>query len=153
VAHDPPRRTARALPRHEARRRALHVLYAADLRRTSIGDALEHNDTDPHAERLDDYARGLVEGVSANLAEIDALLDEQAHGWSVARMPLVDRNVLRLGVYELLHADDTPAAVVIDEAVELAKDLSSEESPRFVNGVLSGVRRRRGDERPGAGTT
>lgn len=146
MTDDPPRRTARALPRHEARRRALHVLYAADLRRTTIGTALERAETDPHAERLDDYARELVAGISGNRTEIDAILDEQAHGWSVARMPLVDRNILRLGVYELLHADDTPAAVVIDEAVELAKDLSSDESPRFVNGVLSGVRERHVDD-------
>lgn len=137
---------ARSLPRHEARRRALHVLYAADLRRTSIPAALERTQEDRHAERLDDYARSLVTGVAEHLDGIDAVLDRHAHGWSVPRMSMIDRNVLRLGVYELLHGEGVPPAVVIDEAVELAKDLSSDESPRFVNGVLSGVRQAHADE-------
>lgn len=123
------------------------MLYAADLRRTAIPQALERTQADRHAERLDDYARSLVSGVAEHIDEIDALLDEHAHGWTVSRMSVVDRNVLRLGVYELLHEQETPPAVVIDEAVELAKDLSSDESPRFVNGVLSGVRAAHPNER------
>ncbi|MDQ4129768.1 MAG: transcription antitermination factor NusB [Actinomycetota bacterium] len=129
------------LPRHEARRRALEVLYEADVRRRDIADTLQRTISDPHAEPLDDFARGLVEGVAKGCEEIDGLIASHAHGWSVSRMPIIDRNILRLGVYELLDATDTPPAVVIDEAVELAKEMSTEDSPRYINGVLSAVLR------------
>jgi N utilization substance protein B len=122
--------------RSKARKRAVDVLYAAALR-----------DADPvtlHAERTsasehpppNDYATALVEGVVANRERIDELLTEHAEGWTLDRMPFVDLAVLRLGVYELLWADDVPDAVAIDEAVQLAGSLSTDDSPRFVNGVL-----------------
>lgn len=122
--------------RSKARKRAVDILYAAALR-----------DTDPlalHAERTattehpppDDYATTLLEGVVANRERIDELLTEHAEGWTLDRMPFVDLAILRLGVYELLWANDVPDPVAIDEAVQLAKSLSTDDSPRFVNGVL-----------------
>src|SRR5919204_391583 len=90
-----------------------------------------------------DYTFALVNGVAEHQARIDEILATYAEGWTVARMPGVDRAVLRLGVYELLWRDDVPDAVAIDEAVELAKTLSTDESPRFVNGVLARVLRDR----------
>jgi N utilization substance protein B len=124
--------------RSKARKRAVDVLYEADLRDadplTTLADRVALADPPINA-----YTIELVEGVSANRPRVDEILAEYADGWSVSRMPDVDRAVLRLAVYELLWRDDVPAAVVIDEAVELAKSLSTDESPRFVNGVLSRV--------------
>jgi len=122
--------------RSKARKRAVDVLYAAALR-----------DADPlilYAERIEvaehpapnDYATSLLEGVVAHRERIDELLTEHAEGWTLDRMPFVDVAVLRLGVYELLWATDVPDAVAVDEAVQLAKSLSTDDSPRFVNGVL-----------------
>lgn len=139
-----------SLPRHEARQRALQVLYQADLRRGDPTATVQRVLADPHGEPLDAFARRLVTGVSRHREEIDVVIGRHARGWTVQRMPLVDRNVLRLGVYELLY-EDVPAAVVIDEAVELAKTLSTDESPRYVNGVLSAVLRGRDQEAAGAG--
>lgn len=133
-----------ALPRHEARRRALQVLYEADIRRRDPAVVLTAALEDPHADPIDAFAKELVEGVAANRESIDAVIGEHARGWTVARMPVVDRNILRLGTFELLFAEEAqPPAVVIDEAVELAKDLSTDDSPRYVNGVLSAVLRER----------
>jgi N utilization substance protein B len=126
--------------RSKARKRALDVLYESDVR-----------DVDPLTtltERIrlaeppvNDYTIELVEGVQAHRDRIDAILSDYAEGWTLARMPDVDRAILRLGVYELLWRTEVPDAVAIDEAVELAKSLSTEESPRFVNGVLARVLR------------
>jgi N utilization substance protein B len=126
--------------RSKARKRALDVLYEADLRGVDPLATL--------AERVElaeppvsDYTIELVEGVQEHRDRIDAILAEYAEGWTVARMPDVDRAILRLGVYELMWRDEVPDAVAIDEAVELAKALSTDESPRFVNGVLAKVLR------------
>ncbi|MGH3442143.1 MAG: transcription antitermination factor NusB [Nitriliruptorales bacterium] len=131
--------------RHVSRRRALEILYEADVRRAELRATLDRARDDTHAEPLDRFARELVAGVADHLDEIDGLIERHARGWTVARMPFVDRNILRLGIHELLQGD-TPPAVVIDEAVELAKDLSTEASPRYVNGVLSAVLRDRGPD-------
>lgn len=88
---------------------------------------------------VNDYTVRLVEGIIANRSRLDDLLAEHAEGWTLSRMPAVDRSLLRLGLYELLFVPDVPDAVVIDEAVELAKSLSTDESPKFVNGVLGKV--------------
>jgi len=88
---------------------------------------------------VQEYARSLVTGVAEHSADIDALLSGYAGDWPLARMPSVDRAILRLAAYELLYCPDIPAAVAIDEAVELAKSLSTDESPAFVNGVLARV--------------
>ncbi|HEV7192914.1 MAG TPA: transcription antitermination factor NusB [Jatrophihabitantaceae bacterium] len=133
--------------RSKARKRAVDVLYEADVRSVAPVQTL--------AERIaladppvNDYTVELVEGVSAHAARIDEILTSFADGWTVARMPDVDRAVLRVGVYELVWRDDVPDAVAIDEAVELAKSLSTDESPRFINGVLARIVRDRPPAEP-----
>ncbi|SKB09978.1 transcription antitermination factor NusB [Aeromicrobium choanae] len=124
--------------RTKYRKRALDILFESESRGLSAGgtlaDRLEVNDPP-----VNPYTVGLVEGVAAHARQIDALLEEHSHAWSLDRMPAVDRNLLRIGVYEILYADDVPDPVAISEAVELAKELSTDESPRFVNGLLSKV--------------
>jgi transcription antitermination protein NusB len=122
--------------RSKARKRALDVLFEAELRSQPILDVLAERAED-HIPPLPEYAAYLVRGVHAHQERIDQLLDEHAQGWALERMPAVDRNILRIGTYELLWADDVPDAVVISEAVQLAGDLSTEGSPAFVNGLLA----------------
>jgi transcription antitermination protein NusB len=128
--------------RSKARKRALDVLYESDVRGVDPLTTLSERVAlaDPP---VNDYTIDLVEGVRAHRDRIDAILSDYAEGWTVARMPDVDRAILRLGVYELLWRDEVPDPVAIDEAVELAKSLSTDESPRFVNGVLARVLRDR----------
>ncbi|HEX6256840.1 MAG TPA: transcription antitermination factor NusB [Euzebyales bacterium] len=124
--------------RHADRQRAVALLYEADVRDDALGDVIAR------AEASDDppepFAASLVLGVAGRLHELDGLIEAYARGWTVARMPVVDRNLLRLGLWELIGTD-TPVAVVIDEAVELANELSTPDSGRFVNGVLAQVAR------------
>ena len=128
--------------RSKARKRAVDVLFEADTRgvdvRTTLDDRLALADPP-----LNPYTVEVVRGIAEHRARIDAILSEYAEGWTLARMPGVDRAVLRLGVFELLWRGDVPHPVAIDEAVELAKTLSTDESPRFVNGVLARVLRDR----------
>lgn len=128
--------------RSKARKRALDVLYESDLRGTdavaTLADRLAAADPP-----VPDYSVELVEGVVEHRAAIDDVLAEHAEGWTVERMPPVDRAVLRLALYELIWRDDVPDAVAVDEAVELAKTLSTDDSPKFVNGVLGRVIRER----------
>ena len=125
--------------RSKARKRAVDVLYAAELRgadpRTLLAERIETLESPPP----NDYAETLVEGVVAHQDRIDELLTEHAEGWTLGRMPAVDLAILRLGLYELLWASDVPDAVAIDEAVQLAKSLSTDDSPRFVNGLLGRI--------------
>jgi N utilization substance protein B len=123
--------------RGKARKRALDVLYEADLRSVPPLDVLVAREGDEGLPNP--YTRELVEGVVAHRGRIDEVLATYAQGWSVERMPAVDRNILRLGVYELLWADDVPDAVAISEAVALASTLSTEESGSFVNGLLGRI--------------
>lgn len=138
-----------------SRLHALKVLFQADLRGQDPRDALTAISDDERAVALlddaddgeaadgpviDDYAAGLVRGVAKHRDDLDGIIERFARRWTIGRMPVVDRNVLRLGAYELLHETDLPPAVVIDEAVELAKELSTDNSARFVNGVLESVR-------------
>ena len=128
--------------RSKARKRAVDVLYESDLRGVDATATLR--DRVALAEPpVNEFTVQLVEGAQQHRARIDEILGSYAEGWTIERMPGVDRAVLRLGVYELLWRDDVPDAVVIDEAVELAKSLSTDESPRFVNGVLARVLRDR----------
>jgi N utilization substance protein B len=122
--------------RSKARKRALDVLFEAEVRGTPVLDLLAERITlgDPP---VSEYAADLVRGVAANRDRIDSLIAEHAEGWTLDRMPAVDRNVLRIGVYELLWASDIPEAVAISEAVALAHDLSTDASPAFVNGILA----------------
>jgi transcription antitermination protein NusB len=132
----------RSAPRRESRRLALQVLYAADL---APGDAPEAV-FDRVAENFDlhpgalVFAKELVCGTMAARSAIDERITAHARNWRIGRMAAVDRNLLRLAVYELLHTD-TPAQVVINEAVELAHDFGGDRSPAFVNGILDAVAR------------
>jgi transcription antitermination protein NusB len=132
-------RPGRSTARRKARKRAIDVLYEAAMRTadpvTLLSERVGSTDVPP----VNDYTITLVEGVTEHRAQIDDVLAEHAEGWTLARMPAVDLAVLRLGLYELLWQPDVPDAVVIDEAVELAKSLSTDDSPRFVNGVLGRI--------------
>jgi N utilization substance protein B len=125
--------------RSKARKRAVDVLYEADLRGSDPVTLLSERVGSPEVPPVNDYTVTLVEGVNTHRARIDDLISEHAEGWTLQRMPAVDRAVLRIGLYELLWANDVPDAVAIDEAVELAKGLSTDDSPRFVNGVLGRI--------------
>jgi|SRR5579875_2268765 len=122
--------------RSKARKRALDVLFEAEVRGEPVLDLLNERvaDADPP---VSPYAVELVRGVQAHRDRIDELLSTYAEDWTLARMAAVDRNTLRIGAYELLWADDVPDGVAISEAVALARDLSSDASPAFVNGLLA----------------
>jgi N utilization substance protein B len=125
--------------RREARRRAVDILYEADLTGADTADVMV---TWKEAGReIDPFTRELVEGVASHLPEIDALLGRVAEEWTVERMASVDRAILRVACFELLHLEEVPTAVAIDEAVEAAKTLSTEDSGRFVNGILGRIAR------------
>jgi len=126
--------------RTKARKRALDVLYASDLRAENPVDALERAIAEGEGPS-NDYTTTLVRGVVEHQAQIDDLLATYAQGWTLDRMPAVDRNVLRLGVFEVLYADDVPDAVAVTEAMTLVRDLSTDESPQFVNGILGNIMR------------
>ena len=124
--------------RSKARKRAVDVLYEADIRSGDRLTLLRERIADGNPP-VPEHTVRLVEGVAEHSARIDALIDAHASNWSIDRLPDVDRAILRMAVYELLWADDVPDAVVIDEAVELAKALSTDDSPAFVNGVLGAI--------------
>ena len=124
--------------RSKARKRALDILFEAEQRGTGVLDLLAERIT-LGSPPVPGYAADLVRGVAVHAARIDELISQYAEGWTLDRMPAVDRNVLRIGVYELLWADDVPDAVAISEAVLLAQDLSTEASPAFVNGLLARI--------------
>ncbi|HXF73316.1 MAG TPA: transcription antitermination factor NusB [Actinomycetota bacterium] len=125
--------------RRRARRVALEVLFQADLTGRDPREVLA--DRRGAGEDVPRFAAELVEGVATHLGELDALLEGHAEGWPVRRMAAVDRAILRLACYELLHRPDVPVGAAIDEAVEAAKELSTEDSGRFVNGVLGRIAR------------
>jgi len=124
--------------RSKARKRALDILFEAELRDAPVLDLLAERITQG-SPPVSPYAADLVRGVMAHKVRIDKLIEEFAEGWTLDRMPAVDRNVLRIGIYELLWADDVPDGVAISEAVLLARDLSTDASPAFVNGLLAGI--------------
>ena len=124
--------------RSKARKRALDVLYEAELRNVAADTVLSEH-TARGEPTLPEYAATLVHGVLLHNAQIDELVQSYAVGWTLDRMPPVDRNLLRLGVFELLWMDDVPEGVAISEAVQLAGLLSTEDSSRFVNGVLARI--------------
>lgn len=141
------------MARHRARRQALQLLFHWDLRRnpdepqipldqiiSGYYQSLLVSEESPNEMDQDPFAVELFRGVVTGIFEIDAAITRSAEHWRIERMPAVDRNILRLAVYELLHTG-TPPAVAIDEALELARQFSGEESVHFVNGVLDGVRR------------
>lgn len=123
--------------RSKARKRALDVLFEADQRGLDAAQVLRDRIVQPGTEAaLPQYSVDIVEGVLAQRAHIDELLSTYSQGWVLDRMPAVDRAALRIGAWELLYNDDVPDAVAVDEAVELVRALSTDDSPGFVNGVL-----------------
>lgn len=122
--------------RSDARERALTLLYEADRKALAPHEVLAAQIVEP-----DELTRALVEGVEARTPELDGLIAAHAKGWTLARMPVIDRTVMRIATFELLARPEVPTAVVLDEAVELAKRFSTDDSGRFVNGVLSAVAR------------
>ena len=124
--------------RSKARKRALDVLFEAEQRDLPVLELLTERIT-LGSPPVPPYAADLVRGAAVHSARIDELISEYAEGWTLDRMPAVDRNVLRIGVYELLWAEDVPDGVAISEAVLLARDLSTDASPSFVNGLLARI--------------
>jgi transcription antitermination protein NusB len=124
--------------RSKARKRALDLVFAAEARGRAPGDFLA-DQVEAGEAPTNDYTVTLVQGVADHLARIDELIATYAEGWSLDRMPAVDRNVLRLGVFEVLWVDDVPDAVAVSEALNLVRELSTDESPAFVNGVLGNI--------------
>ncbi|ALE77741.1 transcription antitermination factor NusB [Pseudonocardia alni] len=125
--------------RTKARKRALDILFEAEARGEDALSVLAARRATDDAPPVQDYAARLVEGVATHRDRIDQLIAEHAEGWDVDRMPAVDRGLLRLGIYELLWVDDVDDPVAITEAVELARTLSTDDSPRYVNGVLGQI--------------
>ena len=129
--------------RTKARKRALDILFAADVRQIPIAESLASEATraagEPDRQNSWLYAREIVDGVIENQTEIDETIETYAQGWSIPRMPTIDRALLRIGVWEIQYNDEVPASVAIAEAVELAKTLSTDDSSGFVNGVLGKV--------------
>lgn len=143
--------------RHRSRSRALQVLFLWDLRKQPIGEAisayyntLSSEEDDPKPTEPDEFMETLAHGVCAQVSELDRRIVEKSENWRIERMPVIDRNILRLAIYEMLaignKKDDTkdpvtPIPVIIDEALELARQFSGDESVSFINGVLDAVSR------------
>jgi len=129
--------------RTKARKRAVDAVFAADLRKISpltlLDDVADLAADRQNQEAIFGYAREIVQGVVDNHEEIDDLLETYSQGWALDRMPNLDRAILRVGVWEIMHNPDVPDAVAVNEAVELAKELSTEDSGSFVNGLLSRI--------------
>jgi N utilization substance protein B len=129
--------------RTKARKRAIDILYAADVRQTTIPQSLameaERAANEPARMVSWLYARDIVDGVVDHRDEIDELIETYSQGWTLSRMPTIDRAILRIGIWEILYNDAVPHAVAIDEAVEAAKVLSTNDSAGFVNGLLGRI--------------
>jgi transcription antitermination protein NusB len=124
--------------RTKARKRALDVMYECDLRGSDPRETLVER-RDQGDPPIHEYATVLIEGVLTHRERIDELISTYAQGWEIDRMPVVDRNLLRLAIYEVMYADEIPDSVAIDEALDLARLLSTDESAAFVNGVLGQI--------------
>jgi N utilization substance protein B len=129
--------------RTKARKRAIDILYVADVRQITIAQSLateaERAASEPNRAASWLYAREIVDGVVDHRDEIDELIETYSQGWTLARMPIIDRAILRIGIWEILFNDAVPHAVAIDEAVEAAKVLSTDDSAGFVNGLLGRI--------------
>lgn len=132
--------------RRSARKQAFLMLYQRDVNESSLDPVLERWRS--YRGDLGEYALVLVRGVESEINDLDARLEEVSVGWPVHRMSVVDRTILRLALYEILYVEDVPPEVAINEAVELAKGFSGEESPVFVGGVLRGIQGIQGSARP-----
>ncbi len=127
-------------PRHKARAIVLQCLYEIDVAGHPVDEVLEQNLARVRlTPELMDFVRSLVRSVREQVPRLDELIGRFAPAWPVAQLPFIDRNVLRLAIYEITNGDQTPPKVAVNEAVELAKSFGSESSPKFVNGVLGSV--------------
>jgi N utilization substance protein B len=128
--------------RSKARKQALDVLYESDIRGNDLLQTLQSRDVveeGPDARPIRDYTKELVNGVAENRRKIDELITTYAQGWDMDRLPAVDRNILRLGIFEILWSAEVPISVAIDESLALAKELSSDESSKYIHGVLGRI--------------
>ena len=129
--------------RHQARKRAVDLLFEADARGLSPAEVVDARtalaDAKPDVAALPPYTAAAARGAGEHAEHIDDLISSHLQGWTLDRLPAVDRAILRVAVWELLYADDVPEPVAVDEAVQLAKELSTDESPAFINGVLGQV--------------
>lgn len=128
--------------RSKARKQALDILFEADIRQSSVSDLLESRsviEEGPDARPIREFAKVLVIGVIDHRRKIDELISTYAQGWDMDRLPIVDRNILRLAIYEILWGQETPQAVAIDEALTMAAMLSTEESAGYIHGVLGRI--------------
>ena len=128
--------------RSKARKQALDLLYESDIRGNDLLQTLQSRDVDeegPDARPIRDYTKELVNGVAENRRKIDELITTYAQGWDMDRLPAVDRNILRLGIFEILWSAEVPISVAIDESLALAKELSSDESSKYIHGVLGRI--------------
>jgi N utilization substance protein B len=141
--------------RHRAREVALQILYRYDVPQQAgagtaprdsalLHDLVRHFDHFQIPEGLREFATQLVAGTLANMAELDGILEQHVSNWKVARLGFVDRSLLRMAAYELKYLRETPASVVIDEAIELGKEFGTEDTPSFVNGVLDALKKHLG---------
>ena len=129
--------------RRKARETALQALYKIDISDAAGDDDLEFEELAPGTESRR-YCETLVHGVKARLAELDAEIEKHSENWTVKRMSVVDRNILRIAAYELMYCSDVPYKVIIDEAVELAKTFGTDESGPFINGIVDRIRKEAG---------
>jgi N utilization substance protein B len=128
--------------RSKARKQALDLLYESDIRGTDLVATLQSRDVQeegPDARPIREYTKELVNGVAENRRKIDELITTYAQGWDMDRLPAVDRNILRLGIFEILWSTNVPVSVAIDEALNLARELSSDESSKYIHGVLGRI--------------
>ncbi|MGZ4632782.1 MAG: transcription antitermination factor NusB [Actinomycetes bacterium] len=124
--------------RSKARKRALDILFECEVRGIPLGETLDERVISGEPP-VNEYTVTLIRGVVEHQARLDELISTYAQGWSIERMPTVDRNALRLGILEVLYIDEIPDAVAVSEAMNLVRDLSTDESPAFVNGVLGNI--------------
>ncbi len=128
--------------RSKARKQALDILYESDIRNSDAVAILESRDVveeGPDARPIREYTRELIAGVTANKRKVDELIATYAQGWDMDRLAAVDRNILRLGIYEIIWSDELADGIAIDEAITLAKDLSTEDSATFIHGLLGKI--------------
>jgi N utilization substance protein B len=126
--------------RSKARKRALDIVFESEARDLMLNDLLDERVAQGEPP-VNEYTARLIRGLAEHINRIDDLLEHYSEGWPLDRMPAVDRNVLRLGLYEILYVEDVPDAVAVSEAMNLVRDLSTDESPAFVNGVLGNILR------------
>ncbi|AZG44273.1 transcription antitermination factor NusB [Gordonia insulae] len=151
--------------RHKARRRAVDLLFEAEAKKVSpaqlVAERREYVRDDESVGTIHDYTATVIDGLSGDLTQVDAVVSSHLRGWTLERLPAVDRAILRLATWELFNAVDVDPVVIVDEAVELAKELSTDDSPAFVNGVLARIAElapqvraaaAAGDDRPAPGT-